>query len=207
MPKAICRIDDCEDPALARGWCCKHYNRWLKHGDPLFALTIYRDDERRFWSKVNKNGPVPVRRPDLGPCWVWTGSTDAAGYGRFSLGKSGGTTAHRWICELKLGPIPEGYDPDHLCFNTGCVNYVSHLEIVTKRENILRSNGLGAINARKAFCKRGHPFDEANTIWRDGRRACRTCERSRPHSVMSDEAREKRNAARRAATAARRNAR
>jgi hypothetical protein len=27
--------------------------------------------EERFWEKVDKNGPVPAHRPELGPCWVW----------------------------------------------------------------------------------------------------------------------------------------
>lgn len=35
MADAICSIDDCEDKVCARGWCHKHYRRWLKHGDPL----------------------------------------------------------------------------------------------------------------------------------------------------------------------------
>lgn len=30
--------------------------------------------EERFWAKVNKDGPIPEHRPELGPCWVWTGS-------------------------------------------------------------------------------------------------------------------------------------
>lgn len=38
----------------------------------------------RFWAKVNKNGPVPVHCPELGPCWVWTGRTEN-GYGRVSI--------------------------------------------------------------------------------------------------------------------------
>jgi hypothetical protein len=38
----------------------------------------------RFWSKVDKNGPVLV--PALGPCWVWTASRFRTGYGQFRLG-------------------------------------------------------------------------------------------------------------------------
>jgi uncharacterized protein YerC len=41
----------------------------------------------RFWEKVNKNGPVPPHRPELGPCWIWTGSLDAKDYGFVHLGK------------------------------------------------------------------------------------------------------------------------
>jgi hypothetical protein len=36
--------------------------------------------EDRFWSYVDKNGPVSEHRPDLGPCWIWTGSK-TLGYG------------------------------------------------------------------------------------------------------------------------------
>lgn len=28
-------------------------------------------DLQRFWSKVDKGGPVPPHRLELGPCWLW----------------------------------------------------------------------------------------------------------------------------------------
>ncbi len=31
----ICRIESCNDIIAGRGWCNKHYRRWLRHGDPL----------------------------------------------------------------------------------------------------------------------------------------------------------------------------
>lgn len=31
MPKATCSVDGCETEARCRGWCEKHYNRWLHH--------------------------------------------------------------------------------------------------------------------------------------------------------------------------------
>lgn len=37
---------------------------------------------KRFWEKVNKDGPVLV--PKLGKCWVWIGYK-TNGYGRFSF--------------------------------------------------------------------------------------------------------------------------
>lgn len=36
--KAPCSIDGCEGVTYARGWCAKHYARWLRHGDPQVAL-------------------------------------------------------------------------------------------------------------------------------------------------------------------------
>lgn len=39
MSNATCSVDGCEKvtgvKGTARGWCSKHYNRWLRNGDPL----------------------------------------------------------------------------------------------------------------------------------------------------------------------------
>jgi len=35
MIERICSVEDCPDPARARGWCIPHYHRWRRHGDPL----------------------------------------------------------------------------------------------------------------------------------------------------------------------------
>lgn len=34
-----CSIKDCGKPTQSRGWCSKHYQRWLKYGDPLKVLV------------------------------------------------------------------------------------------------------------------------------------------------------------------------
>ena len=39
----------------------------------------------RFFQKVDKNGPVPAHRPELGPCWIWTASRNNKGYGLVRL--------------------------------------------------------------------------------------------------------------------------
>ena len=36
--KAPCSIEGCGNSAYGRGWCAKHYARWLRHGDPTVAL-------------------------------------------------------------------------------------------------------------------------------------------------------------------------
>jgi hypothetical protein len=91
----------------------------------------------RFWSRVDKNGPVPAHRPDLGPCWLWTARLDANGYGAFSVHHRG-ITAHQmaWILAGRP-PIPKGMDRDHLCRVRHCVR-PKHLDGVTHAENVRR---------------------------------------------------------------------
>lgn len=109
-------------------------------------------------------------------CWIWPGAPDIGGYGRVMVnGKAG--QAHRQVYEHLAGPIPEGLTLDHLCRNRRCVN-PSHLEPTTGRENTLRGEGPGAVNARRTHCVNGHAFDEQNTYTtKEGHRGCRACGR------------------------------
>lgn len=51
--------------------------------------------EERFWAHVNKSGPVPGHRVELGPCWVWQGAPNDAGYGMFWVASGDQRRAHR----------------------------------------------------------------------------------------------------------------
>lgn len=110
-------------------------------------------------------------------CWRWTGFIMPNGYGTFfaeSKRMRGKMLAHRWIYEQKVGAIASRMVLDHLCRNTMCVN-PEHLEAVTNRENTMRG-----LVGQKTHCKRGHAFDEENTmVETDGRRRCRECKRLR----------------------------
>ena len=131
--------------------------------------------EARFWPKVNKNGPLPVRRPELGPCWLWTASRTKLGYGKFGRGgkRGGWVYAHRFAYELLRKRVPAGLTLDHLCVNPPCVN-PGHLEPVTQAENVRRA--MRAIT----HCPAGHLYDDANTWFsHDGHRQCRPCDRDR----------------------------
>ncbi len=121
-----------------------------------------------FFSRVNKSGP--------NGCWLWTGPKNKDGYGNHSENHKV-VKAHRWSYEYHKTPIPEGMQIDHICRNRACVN-PDHMEVVTKKENTLRSLAPTAINARKTHCYKGHPFTKENTwISPEGWRYCKICKR------------------------------
>jgi len=129
---------------------------------------------KRFWDKVNKNGPIPPKHPELGPCWIWMAGCSGDGYGAFWFnGKT--VRSHRFSLQLIGRDIPEGMQPDHLCDVTRCIN-PAHLKVTTPRENVLRSSSPVANNANKTACAKGHPFEGENLIIRKGgKRGCREC--------------------------------
>ena len=129
----------------------------------------------RLMSKVDKNGP--------NGCWLWLGTKDGRGYGQIrSKGRERLVKAHRVSYELFVGPIPDGLTIDHLCRTKHCVN-PSHLEPVSMRENLMRSDSQSSQNARKTHCRNGHEFVGESLIlvktpFGIGRR-CRLCDQAR----------------------------
>lgn len=121
----------------------------------------------RFWSKVN------ITSDD--DCWLWIANINKKGYGTFWL--DGSILAHQYVYATEKGSIQSGYCVDHVCHNDAaekglcdggvicihrsCMN-PKHLEVVTFRENSLRSPFQ---NGTKPFCKHGHKYTEDNTLW------------------------------------------
>lgn len=128
----------------------------------------------RLMAKVEIGVP-PAHRPELGPCWLWTGATN----GRYGQVRIGGRLhrAHRAMLMVTVGPIRRDRDVDHLCSVRLCVN-PAHLEVVTRRENLLRGDTLSGVNSRKTHCDNGHEFTPENTYVypSKNKRRCRTCD-------------------------------
>ena len=123
----------------------------------------------RYWAKVDKGIAAP--------CWQWTASVESKGYGHInSYGGLPSRQAHRLAYMALRGPIPVGFQLDHVCRNKRCVN-PDHLEIVTNRENRLRARRL------ITHCPSGHALVGANvsldpTRWGGLFRRCITCRRA-----------------------------
>jgi len=142
--------------------------------------------------KGNYNGDRknPIQRfvkkydvDELSGCWVWNTRTTPNGYAKFRT-KGKDKQAHRWAYEFYIGPIPEGMQLDHLCRVRNCVSPY-HLEPVTQQENILRGEGVAAVNAKKTHCLNGHEFTVDSVYQRnDNKRNCIQCARGRKRKAI-----------------------
>lgn len=66
---------------------------------------------------------------------------------------------HRWFWELQRGPIPEGYEINHLCKNRRCCN-VDHLECMPRKDHRIKDNGERYKSVIEMGCQMlrdGHP--------------------------------------------------
>ena len=80
-------------------------------------------DRARFFSHVDRSGE----------CWLWTGTKDGKGYGRFRVDSSK-ISSHRYAFREFSGAIPDGLQVLHRCDNPSCVR-PEHLFLGTQKDN------------------------------------------------------------------------
>jgi hypothetical protein len=101
--------------------------RGVRKGEPLQYVHGHnrrradRDLAVRFWEFVDKNGPIPPHRPDLGPCWIWTRAKHPAGYGLLMGPGHKLVRATHISLDLAGRPLPSGLCALHHCDNPPCV--------------------------------------------------------------------------------------
>lgn len=147
----------------------------------------------RFWTKVNKNGPVPPHQPHLGPCHEWMGGL-SSGYGRLRIeGEDVYTHRVAWI--IANGPIPDGLFVLHHCDNRKCVN-ADHLFLGTAGDNIRDAKRKGRTQSGDNHWSRRSPehVQRGDDHWSKrmpDRRACGP--RCKKSDLTDDDIREIRN--------------
>lgn len=166
--------DDCVPGRLRRDMCQRHYDWVKRYGVPERPVPV--DHFTRY--VITDDG-----------CWQWDGPVYWNGYGHSPI-STGDQLAHRAFYLHHAGPIPVGYDLDHLCHSrsTGCPGGVTclhrlcvnpdDLEPVTRRVNVLR----GYEARRDGMCQKGlHPIESDSDWYVDpstGYRRCRGCWRA-----------------------------
>ncbi|MEX5268886.1 HNH endonuclease [Kocuria sabuli] len=94
-------------------------------------------------------------------CWLWQGRLNTEGYARFKT-DSGTIAAHRFAWQTVNGPIPPGYQIDHICHTPACVR-PDHLRPAEPGWNSAYRQGP---NSNNISGYRGVTWHKASKKWR-----------------------------------------
>lgn len=162
-------------------------------------INMSLKDIQRFWSKVNKDGPVPDQLNEhykgLEACWVWTSGKFISGYGQFSI-QSHPHRAHRVSFWLANGTLPSKGLVCHKCDNQLCVNpdhlfdgsFMDNSDDLSKKGR--RNPPVGDRNAARKYpemIKRGEACKHAKITEEEVRQIrLMNAEKKRPLKVYQD---------------------
>jgi hypothetical protein len=103
----------------------------------ILTVKLNERQLKNFWSKVNKDGPVPDQSIEhykgLDACWIWTASKLRGGYGQFMMNYKM-MKAHRVSFLISNGFLNQEIRICHKCDLGSCVN-PSHLFEGTDKDN------------------------------------------------------------------------
>lgn len=101
-----------------------------------YSKRLYCNSECASSERPTLDGGYSVNQAG---CWEWQGLIDRNGYGRtYDETRPKGRRsdwAHRVSYRSRNGEIPDGYEIDHMCENTRCMN-PDHLQAVTRAEHV-----------------------------------------------------------------------
>src|SRR5699024_9385572 len=131
-----CSVDNCDRKFYAHNLCQKHYGRLRGSGD-------MNNQARGPRPKTAEEFFSMYAQPDNG-CLTWSGNRVRSGYGVILVDKKR-RRAHRYAWERVNGPIPDGMQVDHICWNRACVE-ISHLRLVTNKQNGRYRSGASSVS-------------------------------------------------------------
>lgn len=122
--------------------------------------TAVEGISKRFWKKVNKNGPTSKNVTT--PCWVWIAGTNNYGYGSFWT-KEKTWQAHRLSLVLTGVNVKDDDHVCHHCDNTLCVNpdhlFLSNaqgnLDDMVRKSRCVSSLSVGKVRLIRSLYKTG----------------------------------------------------
>jgi hypothetical protein len=126
--------------------------------------------DENFFSHVNFDGPLIPDRPELGPCWLWTGALSDWLYGIYRFpgaGKNG--FSHRYAYAQTYGEITSEELVCHHCDRPACVN-PAHLWLGTNLMNARDKIAKGRQGTWKAQSGDEHWSRRRNLIMKNGER-------------------------------------